>query len=332
MNSRRSLLAVWGLVVVFWAAAALAQTTIKKEIDVGFSDIETVRPLLKKSLSPIGKFVMLPGKGSVMVIDTPDGILRAEQALLAAELPLPDVALDFRFVTGLPPRKQQLTVAQEVPFPVEYAPPTIIVGPSGPTAVIPATPTRFQKRNIGVTSEVSSSINPDGSITLDIDFENSEFEGFVNYGSAVLPAGGIGTVPMVDQVGDPTFFTPFINAGDMKFPIISTTRVSTSIVIRPRVELGTVYVDAMPRFTILLETEEAEPQTVDLQKYRISIPVRSGQVGRVYGFEKAGDDFNRRFFGAEDPDTGSTAIVVKATIQPPGTKKGLEEKPEKEEE
>lgn len=320
MKSRRFFLATWFLGIIFCFSSGFAQTTIKKEIDVGFAELEVIRPLLEDALSPSGKFVMLPGKGSVMVIDTPDGILRAEQAVKTADLPEAEVALDFQFITGLPSRRQQLTVAQEVPFPVEYAPPTIIVGPSGPTAVIPATPTKFQKRNIGVTSETTSTLNPDGSISLDIDFENSEFEGFVNYGSAILPAGGIGSVPLIDQVADPTYFSPFLNSGDIKLPIFSTTRISTSILIRPRVELGVIYVDAMPRFTVLLETEEAKPQTVDLQKYRISIPVQNGKVGRAYGFEKAGEEFNRRFFGAENPDEGGTAIVVKAKVQPPEAK------------
>lgn len=308
------------LAAVFCAGSAVSQTTIKKEIDVGFASLDAVKPILKQSLTPQGKFVLLPAKGSVMVIDTPEGIIAAETALGNAELPNPTVSLDFKFVTGLPSRSRKISMAQEVPFPIEYNAPQIIVNPTGNYTVIPATPSKFVTRNIGVTSETVSTLNPDGSVTLDIDTESTAFDGFVNYGSAILPAGQIGTVPVLDQVGDPAFFSPFARSGDILLPVISTTRISTSVVIRPRVKLGVVSLDVMPRLTV--ETEETDEavgglHTIDLSEFSTQVDVQNDSVGRVYGFPKAGDDFNRRFFGAEDPDNGAAAIVVKAKIQPP---------------
>lgn len=307
--------------VTSWALAgvAVAQGTIRKEIDVGFAPLETVRPILEEAKSPLGKYVMLPKKGAVLLIDTPDGILSVEEAIAQADLPAPDVALDFEFVTGLPPRRHEITVAREVPFATEFAPPKIIVQPFGGYTVVPATPTRFVKRNIGVTSETSSRINPDGSITMDINTETTEFEGFINYGSAILPAGGIGAVPVNGGVGDPAFFSPFIDAGAIRFPIISTTRISTSIVIRPRVHLGAVELDVMPRLTIEPEEEEEsdrEPEAVDLHQFRTVIGIPAGETGVVRGLAGADDEFNRRFFGAKNLEEGSTAIRVKAKISP----------------
>jgi len=308
------------LAAVFCGENVIAQTTIKKELDVGFASLDAVKPILQQALTPQGKFVLLPAKGSVMVIDTPEGILAAEAALGNAELPNPTVALDFKFVTGLPSRSRKITVAQEVPFPIEYEAPQIIVNPGGNYTVIPATPTRFVTRNIGVTSETASTLNPDGSVTLDIDTESTTFDGFVNYGSAILPAGQIGNVPVIDQVGDPAFFSPFARSGDILLPIISTTRISTSVVIRPRVNLGVVSLDVMPRLTV--ETDETEESvgglhTIDLSEFSTQVDVQNEGVGRVYGFPKADDEFNRRFFGAEDADSGRAAIVVKAKIRPP---------------
>lgn len=305
------------LAAAFCGATASAQTTIKREIDVGYAPLETVKPILEKALSPRGKFVMLSGKGSIMVIDTPDGILAAETALEQAEMPNPTVALDFEFVTGLPQRTRKITMAQEVPFPLEYSAPTIIVSPTGNHTVIPATPTKFTTRSIGVTSETTSRLNRDGSVTLDINTESTAFDGFVNYGSAILPAGGIGSIPVLDQVGDPVFFSPFINTGGVSLPIISTTRISTSIVIRPNVDLGVVKLDVMPRLTVEIDKVEEDIHTFDLRNYITQIEVQNGEVGRVYGFPAADDDFNRRFFGAEDPDDGSTAIKVRAKLGPP---------------
>lgn len=47
------------------------------------------------------------------------------------------------------------------------------------TRVVPATPTKFQTRNIGVTSESTSTLHPDGSVTLDRSTESTELEGFI---------------------------------------------------------------------------------------------------------------------------------------------------------
>lgn len=299
--------------------SALAQETIKREIDIGLATLEDVRPILEGALGPSGKFVYLANRNGVLVMGTPTDVLAAEQAIAAASLAQPDVALDFSFVTGLP-RRKSITVAQEVPFPTAYQAPTIIVGPTGGATVIPATPTRFETRNIGVTSETTSTLNPDGSITVDVDFEQTAFEGFVNYGSAILPAGGIGTVPVNGAVGDPVFFSPFIDAGAIRFPIISTTRISTSIVIRPRVHLGAVELDVIPRLRIEpdeVPESDREPEEVDLRQFRTTIAVPRGEKGRVYGFAGASDEFNNRFFGADDPEKGRSAIEVSATLRAP---------------
>lgn len=298
-----------------------AQGTMKKEIDVAFAPIEAVKPVVGPVLSPQGKFVMLPNKGAILVIDTPAGILAAEQAIAAADLPEPEVALDFQFVTGLPVRKSSITMGQEVPFPVAFAPPTIIVGGNGMvTGVVPATPTKFQTRNIGVTSESTGTLNPDGSVTLDIHTEATEFEGFIQYGSGVFPSGTVGAVAVPGQAADPLFFAPFINTGGVALPIIATTRVTTSVVVRPRVQSGVVDLDLMPRVEVKLEGSEMEPQQIDLKQFHTVMSVQNGQVGRVHGFTGADEEFNRRFLGAKDPATGESAIVVKVAIRPAAAK------------
>ncbi|HQW29918.1 MAG TPA: hypothetical protein PK529_12070 [Verrucomicrobiales bacterium] len=300
-----------------FAPTAFGQATTKKELNVSFAPLEVIKPILEKVLTPQGKFLMLANKGAVLVIDTPEGILAAEAAIAGAQLPPADIALDFQFVTGLPTRRTSITMAQEVPFPVEFAPPTIFVGGGRVTGFVPATPTKFQTRNIGVTSESVSTRNPDGSVTLDINTESTAFDGFINYGSAILPAGAIGTVPVNGLVGDPGFFSPFVNTGGISLPIISTTRISTSIVIRPRLEAGVVNLDMMPRLQVVLDGSQMEPQVVDLKQFHTSVAVPNNEVARVYGFTGADDDFNRRFFGAKDPGSGGTAVVVKARATPP---------------
>jgi len=298
------------------ASAVLAGGTVKKEIDVAFAPLEAVRPVLEKALTPRGRFVMLANQGAVLVIDAPEGVLAAERALAAADLPPAEVALDFQFVTGLPARRNTITMAQEVPLPVAFAPPRILVGPNGfVTGVVPASPTRFETRNIGVTSTTSGTVHPDGSVTLDIDTEATELEGFVQYGSGVFVAGVAGAVAVPGLAGDPVFFAPFLNAGGVFLPVVATTRIQTSVVVRPRLQAGTVELDLMPRLEVRLEDTAMEPETVDLKQFHTVLRVRNEQVGRLPGFAGAGEEFNRRFLGAKDPESGGVAIVVKVAAR-----------------
>ncbi|MCB1203096.1 MAG: hypothetical protein KDN18_02470 [Verrucomicrobiae bacterium] len=313
---------VWVAASLGWFAfltnPLLGQGTVKKELDVAFAPIEAVRPVLDKALSPQGRFVMLANKGAVLVIDTPEGVRAAEEALARADLPPAEVAIDFQFVTGLPVRTTSITMAQEVPFPVAFAPPTIFVGPNGfVTGVVPATPTRFQTRNIGVTSESTGTLNSDGSVTLDLKTESTDFEGFVQYGSGVFPSGVVGVVPVPGQAANPLFFAPFINAGGISLPIISTTRITTSVVVRPRLQAGLVHLDLMPRLQVEIEDSAMETQFVDLKQFHTVLSVQNNQIGRIPGFAGADDEFNRRFLGAKDPENGSTAIVVKVAARAP---------------
>ena len=319
---RRSILAV-ALLAGTLTTYAFAQITAKKEIDTAYAPLEVIKRVLDGVLTPRGKFLLLAKKGGILVIDAPEGILAAEQAIAAANLPKPIVSMDFEFITGLPQRRQTITHVQEVPVPVEFDPPTIFLGPSGTiVGVIPPTPTRFETRNIGVTSETVNTFNPDGSVTIDNRTESSQFEGFINYGSAVLPVGGVGALPVNSQVGDPNFFVPYLTAGGFNLPVISTTRITTSVVIRPRLELGIVHLDMLPRLLVESGGPGVDPGIADLKEFRVTLPVLNHQIGRIHGFIGADDDFNRRFFGARDPHSGSVSIVLKVSAVPPSENPG----------
>jgi len=310
------------IAVLVWLISAAfhglpAQETIRKEIDVAFAGLEAVRPILNEALSPVGKFVLFPHKGTVLVIDTPAGIATAEAALAVADFANPSVALGFRFVTGLPSKRTQIIVGQEVPLPTEFIPPMIIVEPCGGFTIIPAVPTRFETQTFGFISDTTQTINPDGSVIV----KSSLLDHQIDYGSAIFPSGGIGVVPVTGAVGNPAFFNAFIDAGAIPVPIVSTTRVSTSVVIRPRVELGKVNLDMIPRLTIGDENTTGEtrydPVEVDLRQFRSTLIVNNKEVGRAYGFTGASEEFNNRFFGALDLYTGRSAVMVKVEIGPP---------------
>ena len=264
---------------------------------------------------------MLPGKSSIMVIDTPEHIRAAEAALASAAFPVPDVSLSVGVQTGLPPRRTQITVGREVPFPTEYVAPTILVRPTGEFTVVPPTPIKFAKRNIGFTSDTTSRVNPDGTVTLDINTEHTEFEGFINYGSAILPGGGIGSIPISNQTANPQFFSPFFIGGGINMPVISTTRISTSIIVRPRISKGIVSIDMMPRLIMDVSEPGAEAPVLDLKQYQTTLDVKNGTVGRVRGFAGASEEFNKEFLGVQPDLKGDVAIVFKAQLKKPIAKK-----------
>ena len=48
---------------------------------------------------------------------------------------------------------------------------------------------------VGVILETESTVNPDGSITVNLNQENTRFEGFINYGSGIFTSGIPGAIP-----------------------------------------------------------------------------------------------------------------------------------------
>ena len=136
-----------------------------------------------------------------------------------------------------------------------------------------------------------------------------------------------GAVPVPGQAADPLFFTPFINTGGVSLPIIATTRITTSIVVRPRVQAGVVNLDLMPRLEVHVEGTKTEPEQIDLKQFHTTLSVQNGQVGRVRGFTGADEEFNRRFLGAKDAEAGETSIVVKVSAKAASPEKVNREPP-----
>ncbi|MCP5539778.1 MAG: hypothetical protein H7A52_06485 [Akkermansiaceae bacterium] len=293
---------------------------VSEKIPAGHATLELLKPALDKVLSPEGRFVLLPGSGEVMVIDFPDKVRAAREAVAALEIPPPRVALDFAFRTNVAPgmsKGQPVDSTGDFPFPTRYEPPRIVANGGNVFTVIPAHPAGFKRRNVGTTLESTPTLNPDGSVTLDVDAEHTEFEGFVNYGSGILAAGGSGTIPVLGQVANPRFFAPFVGEAGIKMPIFSTTRISTRVLVRPRVSGSRVRVDLMPQLEISLEAEPgAASKAVPLTKFRTTIDVPNGGQGRVAGFAGASAAFNRAFLGSKDDDQGTTAIDIRARIMP----------------
>ncbi len=298
------------------AGTGQAQKTIRKEIPVGHAPLEIIKPAVQEVLSPQGKFVMLPQKGSMMVIDTPENIKLVEEKLSKLEVPTPNVGLNFAFKTGIAAGsmgKGRPVDLNSFPFPTRFLPGAII--PTGPNNVIiiPPHPTNFQRRNVGTTLDTQNHINPDGSVSVDVNFEHTEFEGFINYGSGVFPSGTNGVIP-VGQANNPRFFEPFLQRQNILVPVFSTTRITTQVLVRPTVRAGMVNVDMFPQLKVDNGEKDKEAEVVTLKEFRTTLNVQNNGIGKIGGFKGATGAFNNEFLGGDAKQEGTNAIVIKAQV------------------
>lgn len=83
-------------------------------------------------------------------------------------------------------QKGEVKLTREFIYPTEYEPPVLgkVVG-DGIHSVTPATPTKFEKKNLGVVLKYRAKRTGNGMIDLELDLERGCFLGFVNYGSPI---------------------------------------------------------------------------------------------------------------------------------------------------
>ena len=321
-------LAMFFAAIALVAAPAFAQELSRKELPTGHAPADLLRETIQDNLSAYGKFVILGQKGKVLVIDYPDKIAEVEKAMLKLKAPAPEIAMDFAFRNAInrPPRGggRSLNVLGPVnstgdfPIPTRWDPPRIVGIPGGGFAVLPAHPTGFVRRNVGVTLDTEATINSDGSISLNINHENVEFEGFINYGSAILVPGASGVVPVLGNAANPQFFQPWLIENPIKIPIFDTTRIQTQVIIRPQVSGARIRVDMIPQLKVSDE-EGGIDETVSLKKFLTTVDISNGSVGVARGFTGASSDFNRNFLGEDPTKPGSADIMIRARVQPAGT-------------
>ncbi len=116
-----------------------------------------------------------------------------------------------------------IAIVREFIYPTEYEPPEVpnsVGGGASSSTVIPATPTSFEKKDVGMTLEVTPVADADKryiSVTLNPTF--SDFDGFVNYGSP------INTVSR-GLLGDETVE---LTKNAILMPIFSKQQISTTV-------------------------------------------------------------------------------------------------------
>lgn len=142
-----------------------------------------------------------------------------------------------------------IKIIREFPFPTEFEQPEIpegggggLVGGGGNNQggvggvqvtggiVTPATPTEFEKRDLGVLLEATPQVGADNyTIDLTLRPEVVDFDGFVNFGS---PIQGPTFDPLSNLLTNPSGIIPYtITENVMNQPVFSVRRVETSVSI-----------------------------------------------------------------------------------------------------
>ncbi len=298
-----------------------AQEAIRREIFTNFAPAEVLKPAIQGALSPEGCFVLLPEKGTVLVIDQADHIAAAEKAIADLNTPEPGLELHVGVRTGgvlpLPPSPvaDPFVGSRDFLVPTEFAPARIITQADGNYVVIPATPTRFGRRSVGTTLESTAIANADGTVQVNLNYQDVKFVGFIPYGSPVLPFDTASAIPMQERLPRPMVMGTFLRSVLPELPIFETTRISTSILVYPQRTAATVQLELLPQVTVPVE-DGAQDHTHLFREYKTKLVLKHGEVASLRGFRNAPDAFNEAFFGDEENPTGKTELVLKGCIVP----------------
>ena len=137
-------------------------------------------------------------------------------------------------------QQTKVEVIREFIYPTEYEPPELpnqigggvsvdfdtglISGSQQSFPVTPATPTSFEMRPVGVELDVLPTVSEDRHyIDLAIKPSVTDFDGFVNYGSAI-------TSPGTDSFGNPT--NTVVTPNEILMPVFSVMKAETNLTVR----------------------------------------------------------------------------------------------------
>jgi general secretion pathway protein D len=113
-------------------------------------------------------------------------------------------------------------IVEEFIYPTEYEPPELPEGGGGASIVTPATPTAFEKRDLGIILEVLPVADANRRyVDVTLNPEMVEFDGFINYGSPINSISNNFLGPVTTQLSE--------NA--ILMPIFSTRKVDSNLVV-----------------------------------------------------------------------------------------------------
>ena len=123
-----------------------------------------------------------------------------------------------------------LEAVRVFPYPISFDPPQLVTQTAtgttfttttvfSPPIVIATTPTDFKRRNVGVRLVVKPQVTADNkTIDLSLFPEVTDFEGFINYGTAIF-------------VANPDSSQSLLSNNDINQPVFNTRRINTKVLI-----------------------------------------------------------------------------------------------------
>ncbi|HEY8962685.1 MAG TPA: Amuc_1098 family type IV pilus outer membrane protein [Luteolibacter sp.] len=120
-----------------------------------------------------------------------------------------------------------VSVVREFIYPTEYEPPELpnrfFSGSDGSFPVTPATPTAFEKRDVGIILEVMPTVSADKRfVEIELNPSLTDFDGFVNFGSPINTIGP-------DEDGE--LGRREITRNAILMPVFSAQRVKTNLTV-----------------------------------------------------------------------------------------------------
>jgi len=129
-------------------------------------------------------------------------------------------------------QSSNISIIREFIYPTEYEPPEIPNSTGGGSSVspaTPATPTAFEKRDVGITLEVLPVADANKQY-VDITLAPSlvEFDGFINYGSPIQTAVSSGIVGGLTEITNSVLT---LSENTILMPVFSTRRTNTQLTV-----------------------------------------------------------------------------------------------------
>lgn len=265
------------LLAVLWVSTVLAAVE-SKVFTLGDADPQEAEAAVKAVLSPAGKTVLLVKERKLLVQDEPTQMALAEAILKDLTAPRPNVRVEISFL------EDSASVDQRVQVTGRIGGRDLSIGNRpGPSGV-----------EIGGTNRRVTTSSMSGQFL-------------------VVQSGRTASIRVVREVPFVDYFIQYAHGHG--YAVATQTRwrdVGTQMAVTPRVRAGYVEVDLMPQITALVD---GRSETIDCRELVTTVTVPEGQSVQIGGFSRAGDEFNRNFFGrGRSSGTQSGGFTLRATV------------------
>ncbi len=306
--------ASWLICAILPLRCAAAAGTFR-DAPVGYLPTATVTELLRQTLSPQGRFVIL-ANGMVRLFDNPEKIEAAAHALQEARNApaMISVAITVNAGTHRVTREvlpQEPVVDYEVAVPRIYGAPRILPQPGGKVVIVPGTPREFTTRR----AEPGTILNlaPTGYATVNPEVRMSETGlagGITRKLTATAAAGKSMIVAVCGSVAAPTaLYDCALNLGAIPANEPEWKAAATELVITPELLETGAALQITPQVVVYTVDRQQAPRRVLLRTLTTSIGVEKGKPATTSDIDP---DFYALFLGAPRPQQKTEASLTVA--------------------